>query len=64
MSGENCSNCGCTTSRSDVAIFGLPQDDDAYNVDWRRKLIHIITKDRLIDKSLRAQIEKKCMCVN
>ena len=60
MPGANCSIFGCTTSRytSGVAIFGLPRGDDTYNVDWRRKLIHIITKDRVIDRSLRAQIEK------
>ena len=63
MPGANCSIFGCSSSRytPDIAIFGLPQGDDDYNVEWRKNLVHIMTKDRVINQSLKKQIEKKTL---
>nr|XP_047145142.1 uncharacterized protein LOC124818371 [Hydra vulgaris] len=65
MPGANCSIYGCTTSRysHDIAIFSLPKGQDDCNVEWRRKLIEIITKDRLIDSALRKQIASESLHV-
>ena len=61
MPGANCSVFGCTTSRysKGIAIFGVPGGDDEFNKNWRAKLEHIVTKDRVITKELRGQISKK-----
>ena len=58
MPGANCSIFGCNVSRSKsgIAIFKIPSGDDDYNTKWREKLIHIITKDRVIDHALKKQI--------
>ena len=65
MPGANCSIYGCTTSRysQGMATFGLPKGEDTYNMEWRAKLVHIITKDRVIDQPLKKQIEKKTLHV-
>jgi len=61
MPGANCSIFGCSSSRytPDISIFRVPRGDNEYNVNWRSKLINIVTKDRVVDKSLREQIKKK-----
>ena len=63
MPGANCSVYGCYTSRYSrgIAIFSLPKGQDNYNVQWRRKLIEIITKDRLIESALRKQIASESL---
>ena len=61
MVGTNCSIFGHSSSRrkSGVAIFKVPQGDDEWNSNWRKGIISIVTKDRVIDKSLRERIMKK-----
>ena len=63
MPGANCSIFGCPTSRKckGIAIFKVPTGDDEYNTRWREKIVHIITKDRVIYASLKRQIEKKLL---
>ena len=63
MPGANCSIFGCSTSRSSrgISIFGLPQRNGEYSSSWREKMINTITKDRVIDKRLKVQIEKKTL---
>lgn len=62
MPGANCSIYNCYTSRTEkfkgVAIFKVPAGKDEFNSNWREKLICIITKDRVVDKNLRKQIEE------
>ena len=54
--GANCSAFGCSASRSasGISVFGLPKGKDEYSKTWRDKLIHIITKDRVIDPAMNA----------
>ena len=61
MPGSNCSIFGCPISRKTVglAIIRVTQRADEYNSKWRDKLVNIITRDRVIDQSLKKQIEKK-----
>ena len=61
MPGANCSIFGCSSSRNDkgLAIFHIPSKDDEYSISLRKKWINVITKDRVIDKDLKTQIEKR-----
>ena len=61
MPGANCSIFGCSVSRrtSGIAIFKIPGGNDEFSSSWREKLVNIITKDRVIDKGLRNQIDKR-----
>ena len=61
MVGANCSIFGCSSSRrkSGVAIFKVPQGDDEWSSNWRKSIISVVTKDRVIYKALRKRIMKK-----
>ena len=61
MVGVNCSISGCSSSRriSVVAIFKVSQGDEEWSSNWRKSIISIVTKDRVIDKALREKIMKK-----
>ena len=63
MPGANCSIFGCSTSRKTkgIAIFRVPTGDDDYSTEWRQKIVQIITRDRVIDKSLKNQIERRTL---
>ena len=52
MVGANCSSFGCSSSRrkSGVAIFKVPQGDDEWSSNWKKSIISVVPKDRLIDK--------------
>ena len=59
MPGANCSIYGCGTSRKHVGvgIFRIPAETDELSKKTRKAWISIITKDRVVDDSLRRQIE-------
>ena len=61
MVGSNCSIFGCSSSRrkSGDASFKVPQGDDEWSSNWRKSIISVVTKDRVIDKALRERIKKK-----
>ena len=64
MVGCNCSIYGCTESRNKTknlkfGFFKIPTKDDDYSKEWREKLIHIITRDRVVDSQLQQQIQKR-----
>ena len=66
MPGSNCSIYGCAMStkkgkEQDIAMFGIPKKDDDYSVKWREKLVAIITRDRVVDESLRRQIQNRTL---
>ena len=46
-----------------VSLFKIPSTNDDFNKEWRKKVLHIITKERVIDESLKTQI-KKFICEN
>ena len=56
MPGKNCSIYGCSVSRrakyKGVSIFTVPTGDDDFSKNWRKKLIAIIARDRVIDKNM------------
>ena len=59
MSGANCSIFGCGTSRKNVGlgIFRIPSGKDELSTRIREAWLNVITKDRVVDKSLRRQID-------
>ena len=63
MPGYNCAIPGCSTSRAApiVALLGMPKNDDEYNVNWRKNIVDMITKIRVVDASLKRQIERKSL---
>ena len=63
MPGSNCSIFGCSTSRktTGVSIFKVPGGNDEFNTKWRKNLVHIITRERVIDKDLKRQIENRSL---
>ena len=65
MPGANCSIYGCSSSRRNkgIAIFKVPQGDDEYNSNWRKKIINVVIKDRQLDSSLKAQISNKSIYI-
>ena len=63
MAGDNCAIPGCSTSRATtgVALLGMPKNDDEYNVNWRKNIVDMITKIRVVDATLKRQIERKSL---
>ena len=64
MLGLNCSIQGCHVSRRSkyrgVRIFKVPSGGSEFKTAWRNKLIDVVvTKDCVIDSSLREQINKR-----
>ena len=55
MSGDNCAIPGSSTSRATpgVVLLGMPKSDDEYNVNWRKNIVNMITKIRVVDASLK-----------
>ena len=60
MPGANCSIFGCLVSRRQkykgVSLFKVPSGKTEFDAKWRNQLIAVITKDHVIDSSLRDQI--------
>ena len=63
MPGNNCAIPGCSTFRATpgVALLGMRKSDDEYNVNRRKNIADIITKIRVVDASLKRQIERKSL---
>ena len=61
MTGANYSIFGCSSSRrkSGVVIFKVPQEVDEKSSNWRKSIIRVATKDRVVDKALMQRIIKK-----
>ena len=63
MPEDNCAIPGCSTSRPTlgVALLGMPKNDDEYSVNWRKNIVDMITKIRVVDASLKRKIERKSL---
>ena len=63
MPGVNCAIPGCPTPRATpgVALFVMPKNDDEDNVNWRKNVVDMITKMRVVDASLKRQMERKSL---
>ena len=58
MPGANCSIFNCPVSRryKDVSVFKFPSVANRFKAKLSNDLINIITKDRVVNNSLRKQI--------
>ena len=65
MPGKNCCIPNCPTSRSivGISIFNVPRGDDEFSLEWRKKLVGVVTKYRVLDASFRLKIEKKDIAI-
>ena len=63
MPGDNCAIPDCSTSRATlgVALLGMLKNDDEYNVNWRKNIVDMVTKTRVVDASLKTQIKRKSL---
>ena len=63
MIGANWSIFGCSRSRSEsgVSIFKELQGENKWSSKWRKSIINLVTKDRVIDKALRERIMIKAI---
>ena len=63
MPGDNCGIPGCSTFRATpgLVLLGMPKNSDEYDVNWRKNIVDMITKIRLVDASLKRQIERKSL---
>ena len=63
MPGDNCAVPGCSTSTATpgVVLLGMPKEDDEYNVNWRKNIVDMNSKIRVVDASLKRQIERKSL---
>ena len=61
MPGANCKIYGCSVSRKaqykDISIFKVPRVQDEFQNRWRTRFLSIATRDRVVDASLKRQIE-------
>ena len=64
MPGSNCAIIGYNIARKHkLALFQIPTKDDEYSILWRNKLVAIISRDRVIDASLKGQIERRMLYI-
>ena len=63
MPGYNCAIPGCSTSGATpgVALLDMPKNDDEHNVNWRKNIVDVITKIRVVNASLKRQTERKSL---
>ena len=63
MPGTNCKIYGCSVSRKakyqDISIFRVPKLDDVFHNKWRENFVAVVTRDRVVDASLKSQIQNK-----
>lgn len=57
ISGINCAIQGCHVSRrskyKDIGIFKVQSDDSGFETNWRNKLVATVSRDRVVDATLR-----------
>ena len=61
MPGANCVFPGCFVSRTpkyeNISMFKLPNRSGEFYVKWKKEILNIITKYRVVDKCFKKQIE-------
>ena len=63
MPGKNCAfvECHVYRKKESYSIFIVPKGEDEWSKNWRKQLIDIITKYRVVDAKSRCQIENKML---
>ena len=49
--GENCSIFNWQSSRAapGISFFRVPTKDDAYNTNWRKNIVAVVIRDRVME---------------
>ena len=65
MPGGNCAFDGCSAncSHKKIRLFKLQTAKDEITRKWRREMLNVITKDRVVDAYFKKQKEKDCVCL-
>ena len=60
MPGENCAFVGCSSNcrHKQVSLFKLPTVKDETTKNWRREMLNVITRDRVVEENFKKQTEK------
>lgn len=63
MLTENCAIVGCSIilRHKDISLFKLPtaKANGETSMSWRKTMLNVITKDRLVESDFQQQINKK-----
>ena len=59
MPGANCAFPGCGTSRKHEGVgnFKIPTRNDNFYNEWRKNLLDVLIKYRVVDKSFKKRID-------
>ena len=65
MPGGNCPFDGCSSncSHKEIRLFKLQTAKDEITRKWRREMLNVITKDRMVDAYFKKQKEKDSVCL-
>ena len=65
MPGRNCAFNECTVywKKGGLSIFNVPRGDDEWSRNWRKQIIDIVTKYRVVDAQFKRKIEKKDVAI-
>ena len=60
MPGENCAFVGCSSNcrHKQVSLFKLPTVKDETTKNWRREMLNVITRDKVVEENFKKQTEK------
>lgn len=60
MPGGNCAIFGCPSSRrhKGIALFRVTKGKSDFDVSWRKNVLQVIKKDRVIDQVLKKRFEE------
>ena len=66
MPGENRAFVGYSSNccHKEISLFKLPTAKDETTKKWRRTMLGVMTKDRMVDNKLqKADRERPCICL-
>ena len=60
MPGKNCAFVGCSSNsrHKQISLLKLPTVKDETTKKWRKEMLNVITKDRVVDETFKKQVEK------
>ena len=59
---DNCSIYGCPVSRKQkykgIGLYKVPGGNTSFDINWKKKLIDVVVRDRVVDGDLKERISK------
>ena len=60
MAGANCAFPQCTVSRTakykGIGIFQIPMRQDDFHKNWRKEIVNVVSRFRVMDKTLKERV--------